>query len=567
MVNKRNLFLSLAIFLPSTLTLLFFLNSREKYLLKYSYPIYHSYRKLLEREPDKKGFEDYQKALKSGLTVKQLEENIKQSEEYKALKKASKDQTNNKSKFLNLKIQNLQNEVSLLNKKLSLNKNEKYDKLQKFYVENFEERDDNFLLDPKYQIHGHDYSDTILNKLKSLSSIRRKLFFEKENFNLKFKKDINISNYKIGFANFNKPISDKSVSFNKNGSAYIDVINNSIFLATGDGDFYKGLIFEADGDMSIKFENLDSNILDLINYSEFYEDSMYGIKDILIHKDHIYISYLNEIYDQDCWGVLIARSDYKKNKLNFKTIYKPNSCVSMTKRKGFWPHMAGGKLAVIDDDNIAASIGVLAFKQEEEWPTDSEDYGKIIKINTESLEKNIISKGHRNPQGLYFSKNLKKLISSEHGPDGGDEINYIPINSKKTPHYGWPFASYGKSYSISMQREKEVKYLDSHEMFGFVEPEFTWSPSIGVSAIEECKLIANKKNQIFIGSLGLPKKDGYLKESLSIIVEKSYELPSKNRDVLKVNGRIRDLICDEEKNLIWFWDETNKRIGYLKIDF
>ncbi len=567
MVNKRNLFLSLAIFLPSTLIFLFFLNSREKYLLKYSYPIYHAYRKLLEREPDKKGFEDYQKALKSGLTIKQLEENIKQSEEYKDLNKVSKEQMNNKSEFLNLKIQNLQNEVSLLNKKLSLNKNDKYDKLQKFYVENFEKRDDNFLLDPKYKIHGHDYSDTILNKLKSLSSIRRKLFFKKEKFNLKFNKDTNISNYKIGFANFNKPISDKSVSFNKNGSAYIDVINNSIFLATGDGDFYKGLIFETNGDMSIKFENLDSNILDLINYSEFYEDSMYGIKDILIHKNHIYISYLNEIYSKDCWGVLIARSDYKKNKLNFKTIYKPKSCVSMTKRKGFWPHMAGGKLAAIDDDNIAASIGVLAFKQEEEWPTDNVDYGKIIKINTESLEKNIISKGHRNPQGLYFSKKLKKLISSEHGPDGGDEINYIPINSNKTLHYGWPFASYGKSYQIALQREKEVQYLDSHEKYGFVEPEFTWSPSIGVSAVEECKSTANNKNQIFIGSLGLPKKDGYLKESLSIIVEKSYELPSKKRDVVKVNGRVRDLICDEVKNVIWFWDETNKRIGYLKIDF
>ena len=31
--------------------------------------------------------------------------------------------------------------------------------------------------------------------------------------------------------------------------------------------------------------------------------------------------------------------------------------------------------------------------------------------------------GHRNPQGLYYSKDDDIIILTEHGPKGGDEIN------------------------------------------------------------------------------------------------------------------------------------------------
>ena len=31
--------------------------------------------------------------------------------------------------------------------------------------------------------------------------------------------------------------------------------------------------------------------------------------------------------------------------------------------------------------------------------------------------------GHRNPQGLYYSKKFDFILSTEHGPKGGDEIN------------------------------------------------------------------------------------------------------------------------------------------------
>ena len=41
--------------------------------------------------------------------------------------------------------------------------------------------------------------------------------------------------------------------------------------------------------------------------------------------------------------------------------------------------------------------------------------------------------GHRNIQGLYYSKKFDFIISTEHGPKGGDEvnINHRPQKNKK----------------------------------------------------------------------------------------------------------------------------------------
>lgn len=54
----------------------------------------------------------------------------------------------------------------------------------------------------------------------------------------------------------------------------------------------------------------------------------------------------------------------------------------------------------------------------------------------------IYSYGHRNPQGLCYDDALGGLWSSEHGPRGGDEINFIQAGA----NYGWPVVSHGKEY-------------------------------------------------------------------------------------------------------------------------
>ncbi len=46
----------------------------------------------------------------------------------------------------------------------------------------------------------------------------------------------------------------------------------------------------------------------------------------------------------------------------------------------------------------------------------------------------VVSKGHRNPQGFDWQPRTGRLIATEHGPDGDDEVNHI----RRGGNYGWP---------------------------------------------------------------------------------------------------------------------------------
>ena len=49
----------------------------------------------------------------------------------------------------------------------------------------------------------------------------------------------------------------------------------------------------------------------------------------------------------------------------------------------------------------------------------------------------------------WFALKKKILISTEHGPKGGDEINIIELNLPlQSNNLGWPIASYGDHYDL-----------------------------------------------------------------------------------------------------------------------
>ena len=101
---------------------------------------------------------------------------------------------------------------------------------------------------------------------------------------------------------------------------------------------------------------------------------------------------------------------------------------------------------LIIDNKIILSIG--DFRDYTRPQNDSSLFGKILEIDLETGNSSILSKGHRNPQGLELSFDEKFIISSEHGPKGGDEINIISLENK-SQNFGWPISSYGIHYNPS----------------------------------------------------------------------------------------------------------------------
>lgn len=111
----------------------------------------------------------------------------------------------------------------------------------------------------------------------------------------------------------------------------------------------------------------------------------------------------------------------------------------------------GSRLAFRSDKTLFVTLG------ERQKGSPAQDLtmtlGKVIRINRdgsvppdnpliEGALPEIWSYGHRNPQGAAIRPSGDQLWISEHGPQGGDELNQITAGG----NYGWPVVSYGCNY-------------------------------------------------------------------------------------------------------------------------
>jgi glucose/arabinose dehydrogenase len=135
----------------------------------------------------------------------------------------------------------------------------------------------------------------------------------------------------------------------------------------------------------------------------------------------------------------------------------------------------------------------------------------------------IWSYGHRNPQGMALHPNTGALWAAEHGPRGGDEINFLGAGL----NYGWPLVTYGINYdgtSISDLTHKE----------GMESPKHQWTPSIAVSGIRiyDGDRFPAWRGQLLVGSLAAQQLRLVRLEGDTVVGD----------DVLLENlGRIRDV--------------------------
>lgn len=119
--------------------------------------------------------------------------------------------------------------------------------------------------------------------------------------------------------------------------------------------------------------------------------------------------------------------------------------------------------------NTASHGGkILRLKDDGTVPADNPFAGKA------GHKPEIFSYGHRNAQGLAFQPGTDVLWSSEHGPQGGDELNIVQAGR----NYGWPVAGYGREYAPGGELVSPHPWKE-----GIEEPELIWAPSIGMSGL------------------------------------------------------------------------------------
>ena len=412
------------------------------------------------------------------------------------------------------------------------------------------------------------------NLLKKNINVENVIFEDGINFKKNDTKKINVENNNYVL----KQLISNDLIFAKHpeasSSAYIDYYEEKIFLVTATGQITFTNISNIKKD-EIKFNSVKSNIQKIIKYSDFYSNSAFGIKDILLHDKKIYLSFIKE-HSIGCYSTSILVGEFNPSYINFKPFYVPPKCVD--KKNKFFDHpkdklvahQSGGRMLIIGDE-LYFSTG--EYRHRTLAQENNSDFGKILSFNLKNQTKKIISKGHRNPQGLFYSKNLNALFSTEHGPSGGDEINFLDFKKyteNNSANFGWPMASYGRHY-FDNDDDSDTRYIlsplkKSHKENGYIEPIKYFTPSVGISQIIGVpnEFYKSTQNSFIVGTMGHAQKinDGML----SLYFFEFSDNKINKEKLVPINSRVRDLTYLHDHNIVLMFLENYNSLGILALE-
>ncbi len=382
------------------------------------------------------------------------------------------------------------------------------------------------------------YLEKLNNEIEFKKSLKKIKYKEKIEIQLENDLRLNKYTYLSGF--------ETGISNNFPGSGYIDFYENNFILLSSRGILGYGKLENNE----TFFNQIENNIQQFIGKSQFKKHKRFSIKDLKIHNNKIFVSYTDEI-KENCWNISVIYSDFNFSKINFKKLFSPNECVHSINNEDneFNAMQSGGRIVGINNENIILSIG--EFRSRYLAQNIQSVNGKLIKINTLNSNYEIISRGHRNVQGLLYDNYENYLLFTEHGPAGGDEINLLDFNKQSLNNFGWPIASYGYHYSdkLDISRKNKYPFLKSHSLYGYNEPLKYFTPSIGISEI----IKVDKKSYVF-----------------SCLACKSiffFKLDEKNKLYallkIKIGERIRDMVFKEKK--IYLFLEDTASIGIIEL--
>lgn len=229
-------------------------------------------------------------------------------------------------------------------------------------------------------------------------------------------------------------------------------------------------------------------------------------------------------------------------------------------RGGERPGASGSRLAFGADGLLYVTTGA-PFTEEAGDPANV--YGKVLRLRDdgsvpddnpyagrEGTRPEVFSIGHRDQLGLTVHPASGLVFATDHGPNGGDEVNVI----RPGRHYGWPDYSYGRTYEGP--RVSSVPLGPDTE-----QPLLVWLPSIaptGMTFYVNGRIPAWNGN-LFIGSGrrgGIPRTGGLERVVFNAFMEELRretlltELHQRIRDVRQGPDGLLYVITDEENGAL-----------------
>ncbi|KQP36368.1 PQQ-dependent sugar dehydrogenase [Pseudorhodoferax sp. Leaf274] len=168
----------------------------------------------------------------------------------------------------------------------------------------------------------------------------------------------------------------------------------------------------------------------------------------------------------------------------------------------------GARMAFGRDKTLFVTLGERALESPAQDA--AQTLGKVVRIQRDGTAPadnpsfgsgalpGLWSMGHRNPQGAALHPGTGELWVSEHGPQGGDELNIARAGA----NYGWPLRSYGCPYGSPVGTGCRIG--GGTHAPDYVEPLTYWVPtSIAPAglAFYTGSMFPEWRGQLFSGSL------------------------------------------------------------------
>ena len=362
-------------------------------------------------------------------------------------------------------------------------------------------------------------------------------------------------------------------------TGYVDIFENKLFFISGDGNiFFEDLdiFYNHKNEEKVKLNNIENNLIglsgiDIINrYVRGVVFTSMFVRDTYIDDNNLFVvcnifrKDKNNIYVRPT--ILRTQINLFKNYLDFEIFFNTdqeilyitldtNNEIDTINDSIDFRH-SGGRIHKYKDNKFIYAVPDYNLKDRVE--NLKSIYGKNLIIDDKNNFE-ILSYGHRNQQGLLYDIEKDLVISTEHGPSGGDEINLI----KKGKGYGWPNVSKGTGYS-----DPDHVISENHQEYGYEEPIHFWKTNPGISQI--IKVPSNYKVEEFERAFS---SNSYIAASLrgseewagrslwNFKLDKNKKL--KDMKKIFVNDRIRDLVYDIENEKIILVLENQIALGII----
>ena len=273
---------------------------------------------------------------------------------------------------------------------------------------------------------------------------------------------------------------------------------------------------------------------------EVLDQGQGGLMDVVPHPDFesnqlVYLTYSKPIGDGTEATTAVARGRFVNERLtDVEDIF-----VAQTRgRAGHYGSRlafdADGYLFVTVGERQAPSSGDLEAHPAQDI---SNHHGTVNRLHDDGsaptdnpfvgqsdVRPEIWSYGHRNPQGLAIHPETGDIWVTEHGPQGGDELNRILPGL----NYGWPVIGYGVNYGSGLAIHEGTRRDDIES------PTHFWVPSIATSGlmIYTGDLFPAWKGSIFAGGLSGQQMARLTMDGQRVVREET---------LLQGLGRVRDI--------------------------